>query len=84
MGRMSTNERNKTGEQLTNDGPDPEGGTAGEPAPEELPELASTLVRYDGEPDQVTVYPPGTSSIERMSTWITVDADDCLAPTEMR
>jgi hypothetical protein len=83
---MSMNEPNETGEQWINDGSaaSEAGDATGEPAPEELPQLASTLVRYDGEPDQVTVYPPGMSSIERMSTWITVDADDCLEPSEMR
>lgn len=82
---MSMNEQDETGEQPTNDGHVAAVGESAEgTAPEDPPQLASTLVRYDGQPDQVTVYPPGTSSVERMSTWITIDADDCLEPTEMR
>jgi hypothetical protein len=37
--------------------------------------LAATVVRYAGEPDRVTVYPPGASSVARMSTWLTADID---------
>jgi hypothetical protein len=82
---MSMNEQDETGEQPTNDGRAAAvGESAEEPAPEDPPQLASTLVRYDGQPDQVTVYPPDMSSVERMSTWITIDAEDCLEPTEMR
>lgn len=37
--------------------------------------LESSLVRYDGEPDRRTVYPPGLSSVARMSTWLSADSD---------
>lgn len=37
--------------------------------------LAAALVRYDGRSDRRTVYPPGLSSVARMSTWLTADAD---------
>ena len=37
--------------------------------------LESTLVRYEDGPDRLTVYPPGLSSVARMSTWLTADAD---------
>lgn len=46
--------------------------------------LACTLVRYDGEPDRVTVYPPDASSVARMATWISADADACLDVDGMR
>jgi hypothetical protein len=41
--------------------------------------LAAALVRYDGRPDRRTVYPPGLSSVARMSTWLTADADAFVA-----
>ena len=37
--------------------------------------LESTLVRYEDGPDRLTIYPPGLSSVARMSTWLTADAD---------
>ena len=37
--------------------------------------LESTLVRYEDGPDRLTVYPPGLSSVARMSMWLTADAD---------
>jgi hypothetical protein len=37
--------------------------------------LTATLVRYDGRPDRRTVYPPELSSVARMSTWLTADAN---------
>jgi hypothetical protein len=37
--------------------------------------LTAALVQYDGRPDRRTVYPPGLSSVARMSTWLTADAD---------
>ncbi|MFB6206274.1 MAG: hypothetical protein ABEJ05_07105 [Haloglomus sp.] len=77
---MSTNHQNESGEQRTNDG----SAAADAERPDGQPRLSSTLVRYDGEPDRVTVYPPDTSSIERMSRWITVDLDDCLDLDEVR
>jgi hypothetical protein len=38
-------------------------------------QLVSTLVVYTGRPDRRTVYPPGTSSVARLSTWLTADDD---------
>jgi hypothetical protein len=38
-------------------------------------ELRSVVVNYEHRPDRRTVYPRGLSSIERMSTWLTADAD---------
>ena len=37
--------------------------------------LAATLVAYTDRPDRRTIYPPGTNSVARMSTWLTADAD---------
>jgi hypothetical protein len=37
--------------------------------------LTAALVRYDGRPDRRTVYPPELSSVARMSTWLTANAD---------
>ena len=37
--------------------------------------LRSSLVRYDDDSDRRTVYPPGLSSVARMSTWLTADDD---------
>lgn len=37
------------------------------------PTLVSTLVTYTGRPDRRTVYPPETSNVARMSTWLTAD-----------
>ena len=46
--------------------------------------LAATVVRYAGEPDRVTVYPPGASSVARMSTWLTADIDAFVELSEQR
>jgi hypothetical protein len=82
---MSSNRRNETGAQGTNDGGSPAGEAVAAPsAPEDSPRLASTLVRYDGQPDRVTVYPPDVSSIERMSMWVTADAETCIDLAAMR
>lgn len=40
-----------------------------------LADLRSVVVNYADEPDRRTVYPAGLSSVERMSTWFTADAD---------
>lgn len=37
--------------------------------------LESTLVSYDDGADRRTVYPPGLSSVARMSTWLTADSE---------
>ena len=37
--------------------------------------LRSSLVRDDDDPDRRTIYPPGLSSVARMSTWLTADDD---------
>lgn len=35
--------------------------------------LRLTVVEYAHGPDRCTVYPPGLSSVARMSTWISAD-----------
>lgn len=37
--------------------------------------LESSLVRYEQGPDRRTIYPPGLSSVARMSTWLSADSD---------
>jgi len=37
--------------------------------------LESSLVEYEEGSDRRTIYPPGLSSIARMSTWLTADSD---------
>ena len=79
---MSIHDSENTDEAPANDGSVRGADGASEPAAR--PRLASTLVQYAGEPDRVTMYPPGASHIERMSTWLTADADACLDPEGMR
>lgn len=49
-------------------------GGATTPSDESI-RLDSTLVSYADRPDRRTVYPPDTSNVARMSTWLTADAD---------
>ena len=71
---MSIHDSENTDEPRVNSGVvRGQGDGASEPAAR--PRLASTLVQYAGEPDRVTMYPPEASHIERMSTWLTADAD---------
>jgi hypothetical protein len=42
------------------------------------------VVRYRDGPDRLTVYPADASDIDRMSTWLTADADACPDLGEMR
>lgn len=79
---MSIHEPEDTGEQGASDGGPSE--QRQESGADEPPRLACTLVRYDGEPDRVTVYPPDASSIDRMATWLSADADAYLDVEQMR
>jgi hypothetical protein len=53
------------------------------PAPEDVApdghaddgRLQSVLVTYEGAADRRTVYPPGASEVERLTHWLTADAD---------
>lgn len=47
-------------------------------------DLAMTVVTYDDMADRCTVYPPGLSSVARMSTWISVDRSAVVSLREMR
>jgi hypothetical protein len=79
---MSIHDSENTDEARVNDGS--VRGEDGASEPSARPRLASTVVQYAGEPDRVTMYPPEASHVERMSTWLTADADACLDPEEMR
>lgn len=46
--------------------------------------LNAVLVRYVDTPDRVTVYPEGLDDIDRMSTWLTADADAFVPLDEYR
>lgn len=37
--------------------------------------LRTRTVEYDGRPDRCTVYPADATGVERMSTWLSADAD---------
>lgn len=52
-------------------------GTTAEPSePPPLPvRLRTRTVEYDGRPDRRTVYPAEATGVERMSTWLSADAD---------
>jgi hypothetical protein len=62
----------------------PPGGDPDAAAGEPVPALASTLVTYADRPDRRTIYPPGTTRVARMSTWLTADADAFRGLEEMR
>ncbi|WP_254831018.1 DUF7511 domain-containing protein [Haloglomus salinum] len=56
-------------------------------APDDSPpveRLSATLVAYTDRPDRRTIYPHGTTSVARMSTWLTADADAFVALESMR
>lgn len=39
-------------------------------------DLRHDVVTYPDRPDQCTVYPPATTGVARMSTWLTAERDD--------
>jgi hypothetical protein len=47
-------------------------------------ELESVVVQYDGMPDRCTVYPVQATKLERMTEWISVDADLCRSLEDAR
>ena len=53
-------------------------------AAETSPRLVSTLVTDTNGADRRTVYPPGLSSVARMSTWLTADDDAFVDLSAMR
>jgi len=56
--------------------------TATEPRADRLfGALDSVVVSYENGPDRRTIYPEGTSGVERMSAWLTAD-DDGFVPLE--
>jgi hypothetical protein len=52
--------------------------------PTDLAVLSATLVSYADRPDRQTVYPPTATSVARMSTWLTADADAFCDLASMR
>jgi hypothetical protein len=48
------------------------------------PVLRSTVVRYTDRPDERTVYPPGLTSIAKMSTWLTANDDAFVDQERLR
>ena len=59
-------------------------GDGTEPAPSDRPHLRMTLVRYDDAPDHCTIYPPGLTSPERVSRWVSADRGSVVALSGMR
>lgn len=55
--------------------PRQESPTDAAPPRDDRVRLAATLVRYADRSDRRTIYPPDTSNVARMSTWLTADAD---------
>lgn len=54
------------------DGPSTVGATVSSPRCRS-PALRLAVVRRDDAPDRATVHPAGTTGIERMETWLSVD-----------
>ncbi|MFC7226850.1 hypothetical protein N0B31_05500 [Salinirubellus salinus] len=77
---MSAN-RGSAGDRTSGVGTGDERGLESAETP---PGLVSAVVAYTDGPDRRTVYPPGLSSVERMSTWFTADDDAFLDVDEMR
>jgi hypothetical protein len=72
------------GTRETTDSTEGTPGDAGDQAAPTAAPLAGTVVRYRDGPDRLTVYPADASDIDRMSTWLTADADACPDLAEMR
>jgi hypothetical protein len=47
-------------------------------------DLRSVVVTYEGAADRRTLYPPGASEVERLTHWLTADADAFEHLDEMR
>jgi hypothetical protein len=46
--------------------------------------LSAVVVTYDGSPDRRTLYPPAATETERLTRWLTADADSFRRVEEMR
>jgi hypothetical protein len=46
--------------------------------------LRAVVVTYDGSPDRRTVYPPEATDVERLTHWLTADADAYVRLEEVR
>lgn len=47
-------------------------------------ELTATVVEYDSQPDECTIYPKGASDEALMTEWITAEQGSYVALEEMR
>lgn len=47
-------------------------------------DLQAALVTYDDAPDRRTLYPADASETERLTRWLTADADDFVRLDERR
>jgi hypothetical protein len=50
----------------------------------ETPDLVAVVEEYEDARDHCTLYPAETSSVERMSTWLTGVGDAFVSREEMR
>jgi hypothetical protein len=48
------------------------------------PGLRAVVVTYDDAADRRTLYPPSATETERLTRWLTADADDFTPLDEMR
>ncbi len=46
-------------------------------------ELSSVVVEYDGRPNRCTIYPTEATRLQRLSCWVTADADAFIALDKM-
>jgi len=69
--------RRMSGSDSPADAADPSGPSAVDspvsPSHRRSPALRLAVVRRDDAPDRATVHPAGTTGIERMETWLSVD-----------
>ncbi|MFB6191959.1 MAG: hypothetical protein ABEI11_01415 [Haloarculaceae archaeon] len=52
-----------------------DGGDGGDGRGRPGDRLTATHVAYDDRPDRLTLHPAEADDVERMSTWLTADAD---------
>jgi hypothetical protein len=54
------------------------------PDSSDRPVLAATVVRHQQSPDRVTVAPPDVADADRLTTWLSVDADAVVSLPDAR
>jgi hypothetical protein len=60
------------------------GGAAPERGDHDRGQLRSVVVTYQGSADRQTLYPPAATESERLTHWLTADADAFRRLDEMR